>query len=89
MATSQRTREIGLRLAMGAEPRNVVWLVKRGAVGLGGAGVAVGLLGPEPEDHPVSVPRVASRGVRDLGPPGQFSRVPAMTIASFAASHHA
>ena len=34
------TREIGLRLAMGAEPRNVVWLVVRGAVGLGVAGVA-------------------------------------------------
>ncbi len=44
VATSQRTREIGLRLAMGAEPRNVVWLVVRGAVGLAGAGVAVGLL---------------------------------------------
>ena len=44
VATSQRTREIGLRLAMGAEPRNVVWMVVRGAVGLAGAGVAVGLL---------------------------------------------
>ena len=39
MATAQRTREIGLRLAMGAEPRNVVWMVVRGADGL-----AVGLL---------------------------------------------
>ena len=44
VATSQRTREIGLRLAMGAEPHNVVWLVVRGAVGLAGAGVAAGLL---------------------------------------------
>jgi predicted permease len=44
VATSQRTREIGLRLAIGAEPRNVVWLVVRGAVGLAGVGVAVGLL---------------------------------------------
>ena len=44
VATAQRTREIGLRLAIGAEPRNVVWLVVRGAVGLAGAGVAAGLL---------------------------------------------
>ena len=44
VATAQRTREIGLRLAMGAEPRHVVWMVVRGAVGLAGAGVAVGLL---------------------------------------------
>ncbi len=44
VATAQRTREIGLRLAMGAVPRNVVWMVVRGAVGLAGAGVAVGLL---------------------------------------------
>ena len=44
VATSQRTHEIGLRLAMGAEPRNVVWMVVRGAVGLAATGVAVGLL---------------------------------------------
>ncbi|MCY4506750.1 MAG: ABC transporter permease [Acidobacteria bacterium] len=44
VATSQRTREIGLRLAMGGEPRHVVWMVVRGAVGLAATGVAVGLL---------------------------------------------
>ena len=44
VATAQRTREIGLRIAMGAEPRNVVWLIVRGALGLAGAGVAIGLL---------------------------------------------
>ena len=44
VAKSQRTREIGLRLAMGGEPRNVVGLVVRGAGGLAGGGIAVGLL---------------------------------------------
>lgn len=44
VATAQRTREMGLRIAMGAEPQHVVWLVVRGALGLAGAGVAVGML---------------------------------------------
>lgn len=41
---AQRTGEIGLRLAIGAERRDVVWMVVRGALGLAGAGVAIGLL---------------------------------------------
>ena len=44
VATAQRTREIGLRLAMGAEPRHVVGMVVRGAIGLAGAGVSLGLV---------------------------------------------
>ena len=44
VATAQRTREIGLRLALGADRRDVVWMVVRGAVGLAGSGVAIGLL---------------------------------------------
>lgn len=44
VATAQRTREIGLRLAMGAEPRHVVRMVVRGAIGLAAAGVSIGLL---------------------------------------------
>ena len=44
VATAQRTREMGLRLAMGAEPRDVVRMVVGGAVGLAGAGVVIGLL---------------------------------------------
>ncbi len=44
VATAQRTREIGLRLAMGAQPGDVVRMVVRGAVGLAGSGVVIGLL---------------------------------------------
>ena len=44
VATAQRTREIGLRLAMGAEPRHVVGMVVRGAIGLAATGVSIGLL---------------------------------------------
>ena len=40
---SLRTREMGIRMALGAEPRSLVWLVaKRGAV-LAAAGAIVGI----------------------------------------------
>jgi putative ABC transport system permease protein len=42
VATTQRTREIGLRLAMGARPLDVVRMVVRGAVGLAASGVVIG-----------------------------------------------
>ena len=48
VATAQRTHEMGLRMALGAAPGDVRWMVVRGAVGLAGAGVAVGLAGSIP-----------------------------------------
>ena len=44
-AVSQRTREIGLRMAMGAEPSNIVQMVLGGGMKLALLGVAVGLAG--------------------------------------------
>ena len=44
VATAQRTREIGLRLAMGARPRDVVQMVVRGAIVLAGSGVVLGVV---------------------------------------------
>ena len=40
---AQRTQEIGIRLALGARPRDVLWMVTVQGVGLAGAGVAIGL----------------------------------------------
>lgn len=42
---NQRTREIGVRLAFGAPPSRIAWLILMQALRLGGIGVALGLIG--------------------------------------------
>jgi putative ABC transport system permease protein len=41
--TAQRTAEFGLRSALGAQQGNLVLLVLRGAAGIAGAGIAIGV----------------------------------------------
>jgi putative ABC transport system permease protein len=44
-AVAQRTHEIGIRMALGAEPRDVQWLVIGRGIGLALVGVGAGLIG--------------------------------------------
>jgi ABC-type antimicrobial peptide transport system permease subunit len=42
-AVARRSREIGVRMALGARSQQVVWSIARGVAGLVGAGTAIGL----------------------------------------------
>jgi macrolide transport system ATP-binding/permease protein len=43
-AVARRTNEIGIRMALGAERRRIVWMVLREVFTLGAAGLAIGLI---------------------------------------------
>jgi predicted permease len=81
---SERTRELGVRIALGAEPRNVMWVVMRGGARLGLAGLLVGLIGA------AGVARMMSALLYGLSPadPFTFALVPlALVVIVLAATY--
>ena len=76
-AVQQRTREIGLRIALGATPRQATALLLRSGLRLTAIGVAIGFAGA------VAVARALSSLLFGIGAadPSTFVAVPAMVVA--------
>ncbi|HEX8999582.1 MAG TPA: FtsX-like permease family protein, partial [Blastocatellia bacterium] len=73
-AVARRTNEIGIRMALGAQSRHVLWLVLREALALLGGGVVLGLLAA------VSVNRLASSLLFGLKPNDPLTLVTATVL---------
>jgi putative ABC transport system permease protein len=65
---AQRTHELGVRMALGAQPRAVVALVVRQGMTLVGVGVVIGLLGALGLSHLMDLAAVREIGATDPRP---------------------
>jgi ABC-type antimicrobial peptide transport system permease subunit len=66
---SERTRELGVRMALGSTPSDVMWLVMRGGARLGLVGLVIGLGGA------VVVARLMSALLYGMSPADPFTFV--------------
>lgn len=83
-AVSQRTREIGIRLALGAQKRELRWMFVRSALALAGLGIAVGLIAASLLVQPM---KALLFGVSPLDP-WTFITVPLLLAAASVLAGH-
>jgi ABC-type antimicrobial peptide transport system permease subunit len=80
---TQRTGEIGIRMALGAPRVNVIWLVVRGAIGCVLTGIIIGTIAA------LATSRVVASFLYDMKPndPGNFgvAITALLLVATFAA----
>ncbi len=81
---SQRTQEIGVRLAIGASPSDVVTLFLREGVALAGIGLIVGVIGALAAGQALTT---LLFGVRGTDPPTFAAVAIALALAAFCASY--
>ncbi|MES1242709.1 MAG: ABC transporter permease [Acidobacteriota bacterium] len=76
-SVSQRLRELGVRIALGARPRDVLALVLLRAMALAAAGVALGLAGA------LALTRLVDVALYQVSPtdPASFAAIPALLLA--------
>jgi hypothetical protein len=77
-AVSQRTREIGIRLALGAQKASLRWMFVRSALALTGAGIAIGLAAAAVLTQ---LKKTLLFGIRPLDPI-TFAAVPLVLVAA-------
>jgi putative ABC transport system permease protein len=82
-AVAQRTREFGIRIALGARPAEVLRLVARTALGMAAAGIALGIVGAAAATRLLDA---ALYGVRPLDPVTFVSVVALLVIVALVAS---
>jgi predicted permease len=81
--TGQRVPEIGVRMALGARPSDVVWLVLRQSLGMILAGVTVGILGALGAAHLL---QHLVEGMRGVDPAAFAIMIPVLVMAALLAS---
>ena len=81
--TGQRVPEIGVRMALGARPGDVMWLVLRQSLGMIFAGVAAGFLGALAAAHLLAH---LVEGMRGADPATFAIMIPVLVIAALLAS---
>ncbi len=75
-SVAERTHEIGIRMAMGAQGKDVLWIVLRRTLALAGGGVAIGTLGA------LAVTRVLAKFLFEVTPtdPSTFLAVTGILV---------
>jgi predicted permease len=78
-AVGQRTQEIGVRVALGAQRANILWMISRHGLAITGIGVALGLLAA------VGVGRLVSDFLVGVGPTDPLTYITVSALLSFVA----
>ncbi|MGA8027167.1 MAG: FtsX-like permease family protein [Bryobacteraceae bacterium] len=73
-SVTERTHEIGIRMAMGAEEKDVLWMVLRRTLVLAGSGALIGTLGA------LAVTRVLTKFLFEITPTDPLTFIAAMAI---------